>query len=427
MANQLNDFDRLIKETYENHEFPYDSSVWDGVEKDLGATSPGILDFFKSVTTGLAIAGAVFATMLIFSSDSGSLMTIAEEQKIEAGDGTIDDKSKTAFNQSDEKVKVNNSTNRNDLDQNQLNSETPSGLSQGTPESNGNDEVNFTEEQKSTVVAVLAEAKKIASSEESTEPIHTEDINNEIYSASSVKRGCTGLTINFDAPEEYGSNAKYLWNFGDGFFSNEENPTHVFNKEGIFDVSLSVTAVGSGQISSNVVQAMIEVHEAPKAIFDLEIHSMTDIRLQEKSMNAAEFEWLIDNKKPKAEGVDVLLSIADNTKFDIELIAENAGNCSDSLNKEIHIIKAGNQFPQLYSSAYASDFAPGAIVDNGAVTDFRVFQKGTGEEVFKSSGSKGWNGKNKKGEEVTKGEYEWMMVVDSEDVFNIYHGTLNVR
>ncbi len=47
MANQLNDFDRLIKETYENHEFPYDSSVWDGVEKELGATAPGILDFFQ--------------------------------------------------------------------------------------------------------------------------------------------------------------------------------------------------------------------------------------------------------------------------------------------------------------------------------------------------------------------------------------------
>jgi PKD repeat protein len=427
MANQLNDFDRLIKETYESHEFPYDSSVWDGVEKDLGATSPGILDFFKSVTTGLAIAGAVFATMLIFTSDFNSLTPIAEEQKIEAGDGSINDNSKTAFNQSVEKVEPNRSTNGDDLVQNQSNSEALSGLSQSETESDESNDITFTEEQKSTVVAVLAEAKKIASSEDSKEPSNTIESSEETYSASSVKRGCTGLTINFDAPEEYGSNAKYLWNFGDGFFSNEENPTHAFNKEGIFDVSLSVTAVGSGQISSNVVQAMIEVHEAPKAMFDLEIHSMTDIRLREKSTNAAKFQWFIDNKEKKAEEVDVLLSIADNTKFDIELIAENAGNCSDSLNKEIHIIKAGNQFPQLYSSAYASDFAPGAIVDNGAVTDFRVFQKSTGEEVFKSSGSKGWNGKNKKGEEVSRGEYEWMMVVDSEDVFNIYHGTLNVR
>lgn len=145
------------------------------------------------------------------------------------------------------------------------------------------------------------------------------------------------------------------------------------------------------------------------------------------SMNAAEFVWLVDSEEKASEGSDLLLSIADNTRFDVELIAENAGNCSDSLTKEIHIIKAGNQFPQLYSSAYASDFAPGAIVDNGEVTDFRVFKKSTGEEIFKSSGSKGWNGKNKKGEGVSNGEYEWMMIVDSEVVFNIYHGTLSVR
>ncbi len=354
-------------------------------------------------------------------------MHIAEEQKIETGDDLTSDKSKNELNQSENKFTVDSSTKSNKLDQINSNSEAISELNQNESSSDASSEVNFTDEQKSTVVAILAEAKKITSTEETIDSNNSEDTNNANYSASSVKRGCTGLTINFDAPEEYGSNAKYLWNFGDGFFSNEENPTHVFNKEGIFDVSLSVTAVGSGQISSNVVQAMIEVHEAPKAKFEVEINSMTEIKLREKSMNAAEFEWLIDRNEQASEEADVLLSIADNTKFDIELIVENAGNCSDSLNKEIHIIKAGNQFPQLYSSAYASDFAPGAIVDNGAVTDFRVFQKSTGEEVFKSSGSKGWNGKNKNGEGVSKGEYEWMMVVDSEDVFNIYHGTLNVR
>ena len=95
MANQLNDFDRLIKETYENHEFPYDSTVWDGVEKELGATSPGILDFFKSVTTGLAIAGAIFATMLIFTSDTSAPIQLTENQKTEASDGSVGDKPKS--------------------------------------------------------------------------------------------------------------------------------------------------------------------------------------------------------------------------------------------------------------------------------------------------------------------------------------------
>ncbi|MFT6997043.1 MAG: PKD repeat protein [Cryomorphaceae bacterium] len=426
MANQLNDFDRLIKETYENYEIPYDSTVWDGVEKELSATSPGMLDFFKSVTTGLAIAGAVFASMLIFTSDTGSLVELAENQKVIVYNEPTADKSKSETSQINEPFILEKSIEDNSNQEQSL-TEASTDLNLNKLEKSGSN--NFTIEQKSTVAAVLAEAKKISSSENSTDTNSSKDLNtaNEDNSSASVKIGCTGLTIDFDAPEEYGTNAKYLWNFGDGYFSNEENPTHAFNKEGIFDVSLSVNAVGSGQISSNVVQAMIEVHEAPEARFDLEISSTRAIKLIDKSLNAVEFAWILDSEEKTSEGSDILISIADNTKFNVELVAENAGDCSDSLTKEIHIIKAGNQFPQLYSSAYASDFAPGAIVDNGEVTDFRVFKKSTGEEIFKSSGSKGWNGKNKKGEGVIKGEYEWMMIVDSEVVFNIYHGTLSVR
>lgn len=421
----MNDFDRLIKETYENHEYPYDSSVWDNIENELGATTPGMLDFFKSVTTGLALAGAVFVGMLIFSSDTGS------------GNHTTD-KTKLASNQYTEGSEANYSKEElttvysgvdSAIIENDFNNLSDSSISNNEENDGNKDETtNFTKEQKSTIEAVLAEAKKM-STEIEDKKVSNKESNPYIddKTGTSVMRGCTGLTINFDAPQEYGSNAKYLWNFGDGFFSNEENPTHVFNKEGIFDVSLSVTATGSGQISSNVVQAMIEVHEAPEAEFYMEINSINEVKLVEKSMNAVNVEWFIDSQKEIAEDSDILLSVADNTKYDVELVAQNAGNCSDSLRKELHFIKAGNQFPQVYSSAYASDFAPGAIVDNGEVTDFRVFEKRSGTEVFKSSGSKGWNGKNKDGTNVAKGEYQWLMVVDSETGYNVYHGHLNIR
>jgi len=433
MANQLNKFDRLIKETYESQDFPYDSSVWDGVEKELGTSAPEILDFFKSVTTGLAIAGAVFASMLIFTTETGSVMEQSKEREIHTGEAFTDNGASSGTFESDNEAfskDAKDTASKAVKGIVEIASDSHNGISSTADEDEGEGEhKNLTDEQKTTITAVLAEAKKIASNENlNYEDSSFEEVAiNEENTSNSVKVGCTGLTIDFNAPEEYGSDAKYLWNFGDGFFSNEENPTHVFNKEGIFDVSLSVTAVGSGQISSNVVQAMIEVHEAPEARYNLEIASMKEIVLKDISVNAVHYTWLIGGESNTPESTDVLLSIADNTKFDIELAVENAGDCADSLAKEIHIIKAGNQFPQLYSSAYASDFAPGAIVDNGDVTDFRVFEKTTGQEVFRSTGSKGWNGKNKKGEEVAKGAYEWMMIVDSEDLYNVYHGTLSVR
>jgi len=425
MANQLNDFDQLIKKTYENHEFPYDHTVWENIEQDLASTTPSMLDFFKSMMTGVSLVGAIFVTMLVVSADSGMESAI-DDDRVATHENNVVDPDQMG---NTKEVFVENEKSGVRSDQNNANSDSSDYTEAITNEENpvpenAPTESSFTAEQKSTVTAVIAEAKKLGAQAKTFDENPT---TSEEESGASVKRGCTGLTIDFDAPSDYGDNAKYLWNFGDGFFSNDENPTHVFNKEGIFDVSLSVTAVGSGQISSNVVQAMIEVHEAPTSNFNVAVNSMNDLQLTNKSTNAVGFEWYINDKKKSTTASEIKLSIADNTKFDIALVADNAGSCSDTLQKEIHIIKAGNQFPQMYSTAYASDFAPGAIVDNGQVTDFRVFEKNSGSEVFRASGSKGWNGKNKEGEEVAKGEYQWLMVVDSEEVINIYQGSLSIR
>lgn len=420
MSNKLNEFDRLIKETYESQEYPYDATVWDGIEKELGTTAPATIDFFKSITTGVAVAGAVFATIFMLSSDPGSNNGDSVEQIIVTSEGdSTPSQSDPGSEVADTFAKGYVETNLSPNDRN-----ANAGVEETTSDDKPKVTENFTEAQKSTVAVLLAEAKKLAN--ETSNDSGLADGSDEENTAS-VKTGCTGLSIEFDAPEEYGSDAKYLWNFGDGAFSNEENPTHVFNKEGIFDVSLSVTAVGSGQISSNVVQAMIEVHEAPEARFLLNINSMSEISLKNESVNSVHSQWLIDNREELANDSEIVLSTADKTKFDIVLVVENEGSCTDSSSREIRVIKAGNQFPRVYSSAYASDFAPGAIVDNGEVTDFRVFEKSTGKEVFRSAGSKGWNGKSKNGEAVNKGEYQWMMVVDSEHVFKIYEGALTIR
>ncbi|MDD4126795.1 MAG: PKD domain-containing protein, partial [Methanomicrobium sp.] len=37
-----------------------------------------------------------------------------------------------------------------------------------------------------------------------------------------------------------GDATSYYWNFGDGYFSAEENPVHIFHNAGIYDVSLTI-------------------------------------------------------------------------------------------------------------------------------------------------------------------------------------------
>ena len=60
---------------------------------------------------------------------------------------------------------------------------------------------------------------------------------------ANVQVGKAPLTVNFtsDAQDSDGRIASYLWNFGDGTTSAEQNPTHVYSKEGNYTVTLTVT------------------------------------------------------------------------------------------------------------------------------------------------------------------------------------------
>ena len=51
-------------------------------------------------------------------------------------------------------------------------------------------------------------------------------------------------------------NFTYVWDFGDGTTSTEENPKHVYNEKGIFVVSLTITD-SSGR--SNLYRKTIEI------------------------------------------------------------------------------------------------------------------------------------------------------------------------
>lgn len=409
MENQLNRFDQLVKDTYENHEFPFDPQAWDEMEEELNATAPGILDYFKSITTGLAITGVIFASMLIYFSGDGNESITEDSQMTDSEIGMISEGS-------DDEVEAESET--ADLGKALGSEESPHAKpaeeeSEKPAKNRENDSMEHTSEE-----AVSQETEVITAS--------VAPLADEAEDGKSIRKGCTGLTIQFDAPEEYGKDAKYLWNFGDGYFSNEANPSHTFNKEGVFDVSLSVTSLSSGQISSNVVQAMIEVVDAPDAGVNIEIASKDLISLSTGSTNAAHTSWNVNGKK-KSEESEINLSLIDNTKYDVSLIAHSKGACIDTLNKKIHVVKAGNQFPKIYMSSYPSSYSPGAIVDNGEVIDFRVFDKSSGEEIYRSSGPKGWDGKLESGERAEKGEYTWVMMVDSDETIDIYRGEVNLQ
>jgi len=71
-----------------------------------------------------------------------------------------------------------------------------------------------------------------------------------------VNFGCSqpvkkGTTVTFINRSKYGNS--YLWDFDDGFTSNEESPTHVFTEYGIRNIKLTVTnETGSAYLTKRV-------------------------------------------------------------------------------------------------------------------------------------------------------------------------------
>ena len=78
--------------------------------------------------------------------------------------------------------------------------------------------------------------------------------------------GCAPLSANFQNLSTTVVGASYLWNFGDGFTAITQNPTHVYLNDGVFDVSLLVTAPGGCKDSMSMA-AYINVLNGVQADF----------------------------------------------------------------------------------------------------------------------------------------------------------------
>ena len=84
------------------------------------------------------------------------------------------------------------------------------------------------------------------------------------FSAEPVT-GKSPLSVQF-SDQSTGNILSWLWNFGDGGTSREQNPLHVYNDTGIFDVRLTVTGPG-GSFSENKDHYITVTEGAPSAAF----------------------------------------------------------------------------------------------------------------------------------------------------------------
>ncbi len=155
--------------------------------------------------------------------------------------------------------------------------------------------------------------------------------------------GCAPLTVKFTNTTQHAST--YRWIFGDGSDdSYEENPVHVFNYEGRWDVTLIATGVGGS--TTVTFKELITVNPRPHADFttDKRYMSLPDANyfINNLTNNAIGYKWLLTDSQQNVLHTSNMrnpnFTLNTSGRFGVQLIATNAYNCSDTMFKPNYLV-----------------------------------------------------------------------------------------
>jgi gliding motility-associated-like protein len=141
--------------------------------------------------------------------------------------------------------------------------------------------------------------------------------------------GCPPLTVNF-----YNNtiDAKtFLWDFGDGQYSDEKNPTHTYRIPGKYKVSL--TAYGTGG-ETTVNDVIVEAYPTPSALFEpvpKVVYIPNDgVTFLNKSEGAVSYLWFFGDGNTSHDFSPTHI-YQETGSYDVTLLVNNEYNCSDEL------------------------------------------------------------------------------------------------
>jgi PKD repeat protein len=404
--NPLDKFEQGIQEAYKNYELPYSSSEFTQVSRRL---------FRKRLCSGLALWGGVAAITAIVGV-SGYLIVSSSNNITASATPNAPDVSNT--------VSIPNSNEDVTDDATEGLNEIISEFKKDVMNTSGNSEASPSTDPVATVVQDSSESALPSASAVSN------DKNRSLAIEPSVRQACAGTDVHFTAKNSP-RNGSYLWNFGDGSFSNQENPFHIYKKSGTFDVSLSVTNPNDGQISTIAMRDLITVNPKPEADFEWSYTNNPvgepTAKFVNTSVNANSFVWKFSGNKISNE---VSPSVIYNSKGKQSVILEvqNTYGCKDEQVKLVQVNADFNLGAE--STVRASDisFMPEALKKGGNKFKLSIYD---GENIIfeTSAKTKVWKGEMKSGKQAVAGQqFPWIVLIYGEDGNDAryYSGTLTI-
>lgn len=183
--------------------------------------------------------------------------------------------------------------------------------------------------------------------------------------------GCLPMTIPFQAQvNSIDAVASYAWDFGDGTTSTEANPTHIFDKEGIFTVTLKITTVGGCTAEAKTVfhtgaPPVVDFTATP--LISCAIDPIQFTNLSTPVGPYVTYMWIFPQDNGTITGKDPSYSFNHIGQHDVRLVVNNNGCIRELLKpKYIQILPPQARFtvvpdcvdPYHRQFTDASDFGP---------------------------------------------------------------------
>jgi hypothetical protein len=340
MKRTQTEFDKALQESLKGYEFPFDSNSWNALEKQLNRADR--ISNLSRTSRWLAAAGIVLGLLGLYRVYIGPSGPVAENMfgrlavKAEINKPAFDSASKSGFVKSESFNQIHIATSS---DGHLLNTTA-------RPES---------PEKATTTNGVNADSKDLKSTESSgninpvsstssavsdNQPKKGKSTSAELLLLPTKREACVSEVIGFGLNQDFVGTEKFLWNFGDGSFSNQPNPSHKYNQPGTYDVSLSITSTADGVIRSKVMEKLVVVYPKPDAKFDWEYlnksYEPVKVKLLNKSENGTNSTWFVDDEL-LGNGISPVAVFDSKGDYGIKLTVVNDYGCSDSRYKYIKV------------------------------------------------------------------------------------------
>ncbi len=252
--NDMDAFERQVKERLEHYEVPYNAADWAQMDRALSSGVRG-WGHGRALVAGLLLAGGLLigGTAYYIGMDKGS--QLAETQTSQPADPVAAPTLQSGSSPEMPGESLEAAATR-------IEPQAPRSGTTWGDNAAGKTKSPAKETRPRPVTTKATTGNTPAAPPAGTPP------DAASFFRASTKETCPGDPVHFTV-EHMPEDGIYLWNFGDGNFSNKADPEHVFTKPGTYQVMLSMTSSGAGSIRNKASSGMIVIHEAPLATFNI--------------------------------------------------------------------------------------------------------------------------------------------------------------